>query len=97
MAQQLDLRPFTEAIYDQSLIEDEAHFLLTCNIYANLRNELLDKVEEILSDEPLVRTDNQLMMRYLLGNTKIAPIVAKYLNKTKKIRDFLIENPRRLM
>ena len=79
------------------LIEDEAHFLLTCNIYANLRNELLDKVEEILSDEPLVRTDNQLMMRYLLGNTKIAPIVAKYLNKTQKIRDFLIENPRRLM
>ena len=64
---------------------------------ANLRNDLLDKVEEILRDEPLVRTDNQLMMRYLLGNTEIAPIVAKYLNKTQKIRDFLIENPRRFM
>ena len=79
------------------LIEDETHFLLTCGTYSILRNELLDKVEEILRDEPLVRTDNQLMMRYLLGNTKIAPIVAKYLNKTLKIRDFLIENPRHLI
>ena len=76
---------------------DETHFLLTCSTYAILRNDLLDKVEEILRSEPLVRTDNQLMMRYLLGNTEIAPIVAKYLNRTLKIRDFLIEYPKRLM
>ena len=42
----------------------------------------------ILRDEPLVRADDQLMMRYLLGNTEIASIVAKYLNKTLEIRDF---------
>ena len=78
-------------------VEDELQFLLTCYTYTTLRNDLLDKVEEKLRDESLVRTDAQMMMRYLLGNTEIAPMVAKYLTKTLKIRDFLIENPRRLI
>ena len=80
-----------------SSVEDELHFLLTCNTYTTLRNDLLDKVEEKLRDVSLVRTDAQMMMRYLLGNTEIAPMVAKYLTKTLKIRAFLSENPRHLI
>ena len=76
-----------------STVEDEFHLLLTCNTYAALRNDLLDKVEEKLRDESLVRTDAQMMIRYLLGNIEISPIVARYLTKTLKIRDFLIKNP----
>ena len=79
------------------VVEDETHFLLTCNIYSILRNDLLDNVEEKLRDEPLVRTDGQVMIKYLLGNTEISPMVAKYLNKTLKLRDFLIEKPKQLM
>ena len=51
-----------------SSVEDEFHLLLTCNTYAALRNDLLDKVEEKLREESLVRTDAQMMIRYLLGN-----------------------------
>ena len=47
--------------------------------YAVLRNDLLDKVGEKLRGESLVRTDVQVMTRHLLGNTKVAPMVAKYL------------------
>ena len=78
------------------VVEDETHFLLTCNIYSILRNDFLDNVEEKLRDEPLVRTDGQVMIKYLLGNTEISPMVAKYLNKTLKLRDFLIEKPKQL-
>ena len=78
-------------------VEDETHFLLTCNTFSILRNDLLDNVEEKLRDEPLVRTDAQVMIRYLLGNTEIAPMIAKYLTKTFKLRDFLIEKPKQLM
>ena len=70
---------------------------MTCNTYTILRNELLRNVEEKLRDERLVTTNAQLMMRYLLGNTEIAPMVAKYLTKTLKLRDFLIEKPKRLI
>ena len=79
------------------VVEDETHFLLTCNIYSILRNDLLENVEEKLRNKPLVRTDGQVMMRYLLGNTEISPMVAKYMNKTLKQKVFLIEKPKQLM
>ena len=47
-------------------------------------------------NEELNRNDDELMMRYLLGNTQISPVVAKYLKKTMELRDFLIENPKQL-
>ena len=53
------------------------------------RNQVHYNVEEKLRDEPLVRTDGQVMIKYLLGNTEISPMVAKYLNKTLKLRDLL--------
>ena len=80
------------------LVEDEAHFLVTCNIYTILRNDLLNAVEEKLKlkDGSIVRTDKIIMLKYLLGNTEIAPLVAKYITKTLELRKFLIDNPKRL-
>ena len=78
-------------------IEDEIHFLLSCRTYTVLRNDLLDTVEETLKNENLERNDSKIMIKYLLGNTEIAPVVAKYLNKTLELRDFLLEDPKQLM
>ena len=75
-----------------NLVEDEA----ILNIYTALRNDLLNTVEEKLKDESMVRTDRKMMLKYLLGNTEIAPLVAKYVTKTLELRSFLINNPRRL-
>ena len=52
-------------------------------------------MEEKLNDQ-LNGRDKKTMMRYLLGNTEISPIVAKYLRKTMELRDFLVDRPREL-
>ena len=80
-----------------NLVEDEAHFLMNCHIYTALRNDLLNTVEEKLKDELMVRTDTKIMLKYLLGNTEIAPLVAKYVTKTLELRNFLIDSPKRLI
>ena len=56
---------------------------------------MLLSVEEKLN-ERLDRNEEETMMKYLLGNTELSPIVAKYLKKTMKLRDFLIDSPRQL-
>ena len=76
--------------------EDENHFLLHCRIYSTLREVMLATVQEKLNEQ-LDRHEDETMMKYLLGNTEISPIVAKYLKKTMELRDFLIENPKQLI
>ena len=78
------------------LVEDEIHFLVTCNIYSILRNDLLNSVEEKLNVELMIRTDKIVMLKYLLGNIEISPLVAKYITKTMELRNFLMNNPKRL-
>ena len=78
------------------LVEDEIHFLVTCNIYSILRNDLLNSVEEKLNVELMIRTDKIVMLKYLLGNVEISPLVAKYITKTMELRNFLMNNPKRL-
>ena len=78
-----------------SVLEDETHFLLHCNVYSPLREIMLLSVEEKLN-ERLDRNEEETMMKYLLGNTELSPIVAKYLRKTMELRDFLIDSPRQL-
>ena len=56
---------------------------------------MLLSVEEKLN-ERLDRNEEETMMKYLLGNTELSPIVAKYLRKTMELRDFLIDSPRQL-
>ena len=70
---------------------------MNCHIYTALRNDLLNTVEEKLKDELMVRTDTKIMLKYLLGNTEIAPLVAKYVTKTLELRNFLIDSPKRLI
>ena len=79
------------------LVEDEAHFLMQCHIYTPMRDNLLDTVEEKLKDKLMIRTDTKIMLKYLLGNTEIAPLVAKYVTKTLELQNFLIDNPKRLV
>lgn len=76
-------------------VEDENHFLLHCRIYSILREIMLSTVEEKLNEQ-LNRNDEMKMMRYLLGNKELSPIVAKYLKQTMELRDFLIDSPKQL-
>ena len=76
-------------------VEDETHFLLHCRTFSDLRECMFDTVAGTLNDE-LNRNDDEMMLRYLLGNTQISPVIAKYLRKTMELRDFLIDNPKQL-
>ena len=76
--------------------DDEKHFLLNCPIYSAMRNELMTTVEETLRMGNLRRRNNDIILGYLLGNTEIAPIVAKYLRKMMELREFLAKIPKRL-
>ena len=78
-------------------IEDEKHFLLDCHVYSPLRNELIVAVENTLNIVNLRGRGNEVLFKYLLGNNKVAPMVAKYLSNTLDLRDFLAENPKRLL
>ena len=78
-----------------SAFEDEIHFLLKCETFSALRDTMYSSVEEKLNEE-LNRNDVEMMIRYLLGNTQISTIVAKYLRKTMELRDFLMDKPRQL-
>ena len=77
-------------------MKQELHFLIVCPNYTPLRNDLLQLVQEKLKDESLEKFDNTTMLKYLLGNIEIAPIVAKYLKKTMELRNFLIDSPKRV-
>jgi len=83
--------------YFCNCVEDEIHFLIVCPTYAPLRNDLLNTVQEKLKDVSWANFDSKTMLKYLLGNIEIAPIVAKYLCKTMELRNFLIGRPKRLM
>ena len=78
-----------------SVYEDEKHFLLHCYIYSNLRETLLITAEEKLNIQ-INGCEDDILMGYLLGNTEISPIVAKYLRKSTELRDFLIDRPKQL-
>jgi len=36
----------------------------------------------------MVRTDEKVMLKYLIGNTEIAPLVAKYIKKNNGTEKF---------
>ena len=51
----------------------------------------MDTVEENLIGELLVRTDNEMMVRYLRGTAEISPMIAKYVNKSLKIETSFLQ------
>ena len=44
----------------------------------------------------MVRKDKTVMLKYLLVNIEISPLVAKYITKTMELRNFLMNNPKRV-
>ena len=57
---------------------------------------MIDTVVGTLNEE-LNRNDDEMVLRYLLGNTQISPVVAKYLRRSIELRDFLIDSPKQLI
>ena len=75
-----------------SSIEDELHFLVNCKMFAPLRTELMNNVQNKLPDTNFKLMSDQAILITLLNNIEIAPLVAKYLTKSMELREFLIEN-----
>ena len=75
-------------------IEDEMHFLVDCKTFLPLRSGLLVKVEDITENIDVRRMEKKVLFTYLLTNSSIAPLVARYLTRAMGLRDFLIESPK---
>ena len=52
------------------------HFHIVCPTYIPLRDDLLNTVQKKLKDVSWGNFDSKTIMKYLLGNIEIAPIVA---------------------
>ena len=50
-----------------------------------------------LKEVKVEKLDDKSLLKYLLGNIEIAPIVAKYLKRTMELRNLLIDCPRRIL
>ena len=59
-----------------------------------LRGDLLIDIKSELNLENLIGMNDKEILKLLIGNLDIAPIVAKYLTRTMELRDFLMSNPR---
>ena len=74
---------YTEKVQEVPILfnsEDEITFYYI-PVFIPLQEIMLSTVEEKLN-ERLDRNEEETKMRYLLGNTELSPIVAKYLKKT---------------
>ena len=67
-------------------IEDEAHFLLVCNLYNDLRKSRDDKIC-LVNDSYLMLNDNQKVIYLLRCDKNIAGIVGEFVSKSFKLRD----------
>ena len=73
-----------------SSIEDEIHFLIQCKTYSSHRIKLIDMVKNKVRTVRLTEMSDKAIFTFLMNNTLVAPLVAKYLSQTLEIRDFLI-------
>ena len=72
-------------------IEDEKHFLISCPTFSTQREMLMIQIKEKLSN-PFVfeNMDDNKIFIFLLENMKSVSLVAKYLDHTLEIREFLL-------
>jgi hypothetical protein len=70
-------------------IEDEFHFLLECQVYRTLRNELFDVAKKIV--ENFTHTGNPEKFVTLLTNPIIIPFTASYLHRMFHCREFILK------
>ena len=71
-------------------IEDEIHFLTKCKTYSIPRKIFMDNVEDNVRSVRFREMSDEQIFIFLLTNTSIAPLVAKYLAQTLQLREFLI-------
>ena len=76
-------------------VEDEAHFLISCETFKTHRRELFRTASEFSKD--FIALDNKLQFITLLNSPNIIQSTAKYLYRTLQIRDFLLKNPKNNM
>ena len=74
-------------------IEDEFHFVMECNTFDVLRQQLL--IEMMGTDNVFNELDDNEKFIFILSKPEASKIAGEYLNKTLQIRSFLLENHKR--
>ena len=73
-------------------IENEKHFLMECNPFSTLRNELFQKARKVIFLDPYSCKTQQFIT--LVNNFVVCNITAEYVFKAFGLRDFLLSNPK---
>ena len=76
-------------------IEDETHFLLKCQTFSPLRNEMMSWAKNIYPDFENRPIDHKL--KSLLSDNKLIPYSGSFLRKCFLIRRFLLREHKNLM
>ena len=74
-------------------IENEFHFVMECNTFDVLRQQLL--IEMMGTDNVFNELDDNEKFIFILSKPEASKIAGEYLNKTLQIRSFLLENHKR--
>ena len=72
-----------------SYIENEIHFLTRCKVYSLHREKLMDKIKDEVRNVRFTEMSDINVFIFLMTNSSVAPLVAKYLSQTFELRDFL--------
>ena len=78
----------------RTTIKDEIHFLTKYETFRYIQSYLLHNVEQKLNIRHLKCMEGRSLLKLLLGKEEIAQLVAKYLNRSFELREFLTANPR---
>ena len=77
------------------LVEDETHFLLTCNTFSSLRDELISGVKLIIPRFEYYSKVEQL--KTLLRDGKLVNNTAIYLHKALELRRFILNKHKNMI
>ena len=86
--QKLDINQRNCPFCHGNLLEDESHFLLTCDIFSFLRNDLLRETAHLIPNFVLL-SENQKMIT-LLTDEDIAYHTSTFLHRALEVRRFLL-------
>ena len=78
-----------------NLLEDESHFLLTCNTFSSLRNDLLCAVKLFIPTFEYWSKEHQ--MKSLLSEKTIINLTANYLHKALQVRRFILNKHKNII
>ena len=78
-----------------NLLEDEFHFLLTCNTFLSLRNDLFYAIKPLIPTFEYWSKEHQ--MKTLLSDKTIIKLTANYLHKALQVRRFILNKHRNII